>query len=536
MSKSADWPPICQRSKPLQPLKFWLTHADVVTGRRCAIGLPFTLPKSCFGTIASTDRIATMTKTDRSSPNFIRSFFYGLLVASLASLLLLVPFARRDREAFVAGATLSCTSPAATEEDAKDDSHQQLWSRLVTPEAILQAADETRVFAESTPQERRIEYLKTAFLIETTIGDSPGESLARVSFRHPDRDKALALTKRLVALVVESASDAETSNSFARSSKFDTIEVGQFTQPPSDECVSEGRRAVRLASLQLFAPKTDNEQLDSNPDGSGESLLEEAKRKLDVAKKRYRALYDVAGEDSPLVQNMGFEVERLEAIIQKQQFAHSPLGRARRAIEAAESEVAGHGDVPRRSEDDSASQFRFVAGSTDVSNDALRVTIEKPADIIQTIPGSISKRGLTSLLPVAGAVGVLVGWTVSRKRPERPIGNRADVAGAIESPVIGSVFPTRKRPASGKLTLFSLLGMTFLRLGEATLVAFIAFLVFCATTDNNFIDRFLSNPLATYSASVDHHILSRHHSNRDQESEAAPNPDDQPVSSTPVSS
>ena len=476
-----------------------------------------------------------MTKTDRSSPNFIRSFFYGLLVTSLASLLLLVPFARRNREAFVAGATLSCVTPASSEADAKEASCKQLWRHLVTPEAILQAADETRVFAESTPQERRIEYLKAAFIIETSIGDSSVESLARVSFRHPNRDKALALTKRLVALVIESASDAETSNSFARSSKFDTIEVGQLTQSPSDEFVAEGRRAVRLASLQLFAPKTDSEQLEGNRDGS-ESLLDEAKRKLDVAKKRYRALFDVAGEESPLVQDMRFEVERLEAIIQKQQFAHTPLGKARRAIDAADSEVDRHERVPRSNEGDSTSQFRFVAGSTEVSNDALRVTIEKPADIIQTIPGSISRRGLTSLLPVAGAMGVLVGWTVSRKRAERPITSKADVVGVIESPVIGSVFPTRKKPASGKLNLFGLLGMILLRLGEATLVAFIAFLVFCATTDNNFIDRFLTDPLATYSTSVDHHILSRHDLNRVQEPEAEPNSNDQAASSTPVSS
>ncbi|MFC1759851.1 hypothetical protein ACFL2H_13975, partial [Planctomycetota bacterium] len=135
--------------------------------------------------------------------------------------------------------------------------------------------------------------------------------------------------------------------------------------------------------------------------------------------------------------------------------------------------------------------------------------VVQPPQIVRTLPPRISRNGLAALLALAAAIGLVVGFSISRRQAIRAIMNQADVQATIESPVVGSVFPSRKRPSTGDSPFSKLAGTLFLRFGELTLFGFVAFVGFCATVDGGFLGQFVRNPLASYSASVDRHLFQK---------------------------
>ena len=214
-----------------------------------------------------------MPKTDRSSPSFARKFIYGFLVASLASLLVMLPFAPRPPRAFVAGATLSCEQPTANSElDSDASAIGAVWRQVVTPKMLVRVASETRLFGDGIDPVRRNAYLKSNFILKTKPGPSSGHSLALVSFQHPEEEAAIAFLEELAQQAVEAVELLARPQSLAGAVRhaddgaFATIAVvnrGVVSVDGAGRAMSdrdldlESRQFVQRASLELFAPLQD---------------------------------------------------------------------------------------------------------------------------------------------------------------------------------------------------------------------------------------------------------------------------------------
>jgi hypothetical protein len=433
-----------------------------------------------------------MKNSDRSQPSFFRRFFYGFAVTSLATIVLSLAFAPRTRDIVVVRTTLSCTGSKL--EPAK------LWNTLVTVDAVVETADEASLFHASVSSERRRDYLKSNFRMQTRPGETPDTSLAMLHIQHPHGDRAEQFLTLLVDRIMAAGKELHLQQSVA-GRPFEDTETLHVIHRSTDKFV-DGPAGIRRASLVLFSP---NQQTSDSIDaaqsnGDAENALEEARHQLKVNRKRYRGLVDAAGRDSTVAMNMSYEVDRLEAIVQNLEFAVQNN-------ETFETEIAENG---------TSSPFQFVAtqaestGTDEPAADSgeLLFEIVQAAEIVKTIPGGVSAGSLLSILPFAGGFGILAGWCVTRKLPIRVIADRRDIEHAIEIPILGSVFPTRNKVTIKKSNPISFLGKSIVRIGELGLFLFVGFVVFCAATDNSFIQNFLKNPFGTYAASLDYHVFS----------------------------
>ncbi|MFC1759396.1 hypothetical protein ACFL2H_11625, partial [Planctomycetota bacterium] len=374
-----------QVQKSIQPLKFSYIGTDKAFGRRCVIA-PKSAPNDRFGMNEETNRAATMPKTDRSSLSLTRSFFYGFLVTSLASLLLMLPFAPRTRGAFVAGATLSCKA-SVDEKEPDPEAMRLLWHRIVTPGFLLRVADETQLFSETVERDEKTAYLKSHFALQTKLGESPDESFAIVHLQHSQPDVAIAFTEHLVRRALDVASKIDQPTTLAStvenrnesSDQFETIAIVHyqavpvdtaFRPPAEDASVLESRQLVQRASLQLFAPIQPESDPSEAPAGPLDvrtelSELDEARKELKITRNRHRVLTDLAGEESSLAQYMASEVTRLQNLVRDLEFAETPLAKVRSVGTLNTTPMDDDTTAPTAKEAKNRRQhspIRFVAG------------------------------------------------------------------------------------------------------------------------------------------------------------------------------
>lgn len=442
-----------------------------------------------------------MKKPDRSQPSLVRSFFYGFLVTSLATTVLALAAAPRTRDQVVARTTLSCLG--------SDLDPAKIWNELVSAHTVIEAANSANLFSPSVSDERRQTYLKTNFRMRTREGKAATESLAMLQIQHPSESRSREFLALLSEKVIAISAEIDLTDSVASAagSEFQTFYV---VNRRGDGFV-DGPARVRRASLILSAP----EQKDSVSSVGAEDELAEARRKLKVARKRYRGLVDAAGRDSILAQNMAYEIDRLEGIVQNLVFV-------------AEKDLIFEPSVVKVSPTSSRSPFQFVAARGESQTDSarnsnLKVTIDQPPHVAETIPGSISRDSLFSVMPFAGGLGLLAGWCFSRKSPVAMVATKDEIAQAVSAPVLGSVFPTRNKVTSKTSNPVRFLGKTMVRSGEFSLFLFVGFVIFCAAIDSSFIRNFLRNPFATYAAAIDNHVTSRlENSNRNSNPDAVP--------------
>ena len=474
-----------------------------------------------------------MPKTDRSSPSFARKFIYGFLVASLASLLIMLPFAPRPPKAFVAGATLSCEQSGVSGKlDSDAIAIGAVWRQVVTPKMLVRVANETRLFGDGVDPARLNAYLKSNFILKTKLGPSPANSLALVSFQHPEEEAAIAFLEELsqqavgaVELLVRPQSLVGAAR-HADDGDFATIAVvnrgvvsvdGAGRARADRDLEFESRQLVQRASLELFAPLQDQTVGDSSL-REGEVLsvdavaLAEARKELKIARNRLRALTDLAGSESSLAQNMAFEVSRLENLIRDLEFAATPLAEAR--SEAAFEDVASSGPAYRSAvRDESGGQrasVRFVAGAVSSGSPEtgeLKASVLESPRILRMVSPAVSQGVFLALLALAFVVGVVVGLAVSTRKSSQVVVSQSDVVAAIDSPVVGSVFPSRRKPERRSSGGSGLLGAALVRLSELTLFGFVGFVGFCAVTDGQFAGYFVSDPLGAYASSVERHFF-----------------------------
>ena len=279
----------------------------------------------------------------------------------------------------------------------------------------------------------------------------------------------------------------------------------------------ESRQLVQRASLELFAPLQDQTAGDSSLQ-EGEVLsvdgaaLAEARKELKIARNRLRALTDLAGSESSLAQNMSFEVSRLENLIRDLEFAATPLAEARSeaAFEDVDSSDLASRSAVRDESGGERASVRFVAGAVSSGSPEtgeLKASVLESPRILRTVSPAVSRGIFLALLALASVVGVVVGLAVSTRKSSQVVISQSDVVAAIDSPVVGSVFPSRRKPERRSSGGSGLLGAVLVRLSEVTLFGFVAFVGFCAVTDGQFAGCFVSDPLGAYASSVDRHIF-----------------------------
>ncbi|MCA9212873.1 MAG: hypothetical protein KDB27_07410 [Planctomycetales bacterium] len=423
-----------------------------------------------------------MAQNSGSTRNAFSSFLYGAIVSLLAVLVVLLPFAPKGRETFVVETKLSCVIENLDSKQRVNSS--DVWQQIVTPQVIAAAADKAEIFAASVTEDRRRGYLESVVHMESEQADTSESSTAVVTMRHPQKAHAVAMLTTLANTVVADTQTIQLNQTLAANELHSTRPIVH-------------RSGVNTASLELAAPSQVNADQIEQADVDAE--VADLRKKLEITKRRHRGLVDVAGANSELALDMGFRVEQLETQLREIEFAQSP------AAEMARSSAVEIDPASEYSAVNPDSQFRFVAGPTPPETPSttwkVRVEVIGAARLVETLPGNVTRTGFLACLGISVLVGCIVGFVCSRSSESPLVTSGADVAKLIISPVIGSVFPTRKKVGAAGQRLGTT-GKFLLGTSETIVFAFVAFIVFCMATDRSSAHRFATNPLAEYSASV----------------------------------